>query len=368
MQFTLIHQDTSTKARLGKISTSHNTFQTPVFIPVGTQGSVKAISSEELEEIGIKVILSNAYHLYLRPGHQTIQKLGGLHRFINWRGSILTDSGGYQVFSISALQKVSVEGVRFRSHIDGSEHFLTPEDVLEVQLVLGADIIMVLDECTPYPVSYRQAKGSLERTLQWAKRTKSVWSEKEKGLFGIVQGSTFKDLRKRGAEELVEMGFDGYALGGLSVGESLSSREEIIEWTNTYLPSSQPRYLMGVGTPPELLESISLGIDMFDCALPTHIARNGTVFTREGKINLRNIEYKEDPFPLDLKCKCYACRNYSRGYIRHLLWAGEILGMRLSTYHNLYFLNQLMEKAREAIKENRFKDFKRKFIEKYERR
>jgi len=368
LQFTLIHQDTSTKARWGKISTSHNVFQTPVFIPVGTQGSVKAVSSEELEEIGTKIILSNAYHLYLRPGHQIIQELGGLHKFINWRGSILTDSGGYQVFSISPLQKVSAEGVRFRSHIDGSEHFLTPEDVLEIQLALGADIIMVLDECTPYPVSYHQAKTSLERTLQWAKRTKSVWLEKEKGLFGIVQGSTFKELRKRGAEQLVEVGFDGYALGGLSVGEPLSLREEIIEWTDAYLPSSQPRYLMGVGTPPELLESISLGIDMFDCALPTHIARNGTVFTWEGKINLRNVEHKEDFSPLDLKCKCYACRNYSRAYIRHLLQAGEILGMRLTTYHNLYFLNRLMKKTREAIKENRFKDFKRDFIERYERR
>ena len=368
MQFTLIHQDTSTKARWGKISTSHNVFQTPVFIPVGTQGSVKAVSSEELEEIGIKIILSNAYHLYLRPGYQTIQKLGGLHKFINWKGSILTDSGGYQIFSISPLQKVSAEGVKFKSHIDGSEHFLTPEEVLEVQLVLGSDIIMVLDECSPYPVDYHQAKASLERTLKWAKRTKSVWSEKEKGLFGIVQGSTFKDLRKRGAEQLVEMGFDGYALGGLSVGEPLSLRGEIIEWTNAYLPSSQPRYLMGVGTPMELLENISLGIDIFDCALPTHIARNGTVFTWEGKINLRNAGYKEDSSPLDSKCECYTCKNYSRAYIRHLLRAGEILGMRLATYHNLYFLNQLMEKARGAIKENKFKDFKREFIKKYERR
>ena len=367
MQFRLINQDSHSKARLARLRVGQKVVETPIFMPVGTQATVKALSSEELRKIGVGIVLCNTYHLYLRPGQSVIKKLGGLHHFMNWDGLILTDSGGYQIFSISSLQKTTDEGVIFRSHIDGSKHFLAPEKVLEIQRILGSDIFMVLDECLSYPVSYRQARGALERTLRWAKRTRATWGESEdQGLFGIVQGSAFRDLRKRASEDLVSYQFDGYALGGLSVGEPLSLRREIIEYTTEYLPAEKPRYLMGVGTPGELLEDISLGIDMFDCALPTRIARNGTVFTGEGKKNLRNSQYKDDPNPLDLDCDCYVCRNYSRAYLRHLIQAREILGMRLATYHNVYFLTRLMEKAREAIKRNSFERFKSEFMEKFE--
>jgi len=337
-------------------------------MPVGTQGTVKAVSPEDLKEIGIRVILCNAYHLYLRPGCQVIEKIGGLHSFMNWQGVIITDSGGYQIFSISSLHKSTEEGVKFKSHIDGSEHFLTPEDVFKIQLALGADLMMVLDECTPYPITHWQAEKSLAITLGWARRTKRALhnSKNNRGLFGIVQGSAFKDLRKRCAEELVELDFDGYALGGLSVGEPYLLRKELIEFTVDCLPSSKPRYLMGVGTPEEILESISLGIDMFDCALPTRIARNGGIFTKKGQISLRNAEYKEDLGPLDSECDCHTCRNYSRAYLRHLLWAREILGMQLASYHNLYFLAHLMKKAGEEIRRDRFAEFKKGFLEKYQ--
>ena len=368
MHFTLLHKDTSTGARWGRVSTSHGAFDTPVFMPVGTQGSVKAISPEELKEMGIKVILCNAYHLYLRPGYRIIEKLGGLHSFMNWKGAVITDSGGYQIFSISPLQKSNEEGVKFKSHLDGSLHFLTPEEVLKIQLALGADIIMVLDECSSYPITHLRAEKALERTLNWAKRTRLAWPEdKNKGLFGIVQGGVFKDLRKRCVEELVKLDFDGYALGGLSVGEPFSSRKEVVGFTTRYLPPSQPRYLMGIGTPEELLEDISLGIDMFDCALPTRIARNGTVFTKKGQLTIRNAKYKEDPGPLDPECDCYTCRNYSRGYLRHLLWAREILGMRLTSYHNLYFLAHLVKEAAGAIKKDKFEKFKNEFIQEYQK-
>ncbi|TET44691.1 tRNA guanosine(34) transglycosylase Tgt [Candidatus Aerophobetes bacterium] len=368
MQFHLIHQDILTKARVGIISSSHGTFETPVFIPVGTQGTVKALSSEELKEIGVEVVLCNAYHLYLRPGHLLIQEMGGLHRFMNWEGSLLTDSGGYQIFSLSNLQKSEVGGVRFKSHIDGSQHFLTPEDVLKIQASLGADLRMVLDECTSYPTSHREAEDSLKRTLGWAKRSRLAWQKdggKEEGLLAIVQGSTFKDLRKRAAQEVVAMGFDGYALGGLSVGEPAPLRWEIVDFTNDFLPQDKTRYLMGIGTPQELLQGISLGVDMFDCALPTHIARNGSVFTSEGRLNLKNAQYKEDFGPLDPECDCQACQNYSRSYIRHLLWAREILGMRLATYHNLYFLTRLIEKVRRAIRADKFRQFEEEFLGRY---
>jgi len=369
MKFELMHQDAFSAARWGKIFTPHSTIDTPVFMPVGTQGTVKAISPDELKEMEVQVILCNIYHLYLRPGPQIIKKLGGLHRFINWKGGILTDSGGYQIFSISALQEAKEDGVRFKSHLDGSEHFLSPEDVLRIQLDLGSDIMMVLDECTCYPITHREAQTSLNKTLSWARRTKLAWldvSHQQSGLFGIVQGSTFKDLRKRCAEELIDLGFDGYALGGLSVGEPYSMRREIIEYTDSLLPPDKPRYLMGVGTPKEILEGISLGIDMFDCALPTRIARNGTVFTMKGRKVLKNAEYKDDPGPLDPECDCYTCRNYSRAYLRHLLWAREILGMRLTTYHNLSFLTRLMKRARRAIKKDSFEKFKGEFLSRYE--
>jgi len=367
LQFRLINKDSHSEARLARLRIGQKVVETPVFMPVGTQATVKALSSEELRKIGVGIVLCNTYHLYLRPGQSIIEKLGGLHHFMNWDGLILTDSGGYQIFSLSSLQKTTNEGVIFRSHIDGSKHFLTPEKVLEIQRMLGSDIFMVLDECLSYPVSYGQARVALERTLHWAKRTRATWGESEdKGLFGIVQGNVFRDLRKRASEELISYQFDGYALGGLSVGEPLSLRREIIGYTTEYLPAEKPRYLMGVGTPRELLEDISLGIDMFDCALPTRIARNGTVFTGEGKKNLRNSQYKDDANPLDLDCDCYVCRNYSRAYLRHLIQAREILGMRLATYHNVYFLTRLMEKAREAIKKNSFERFKREFMEKFE--
>jgi len=361
MQFRLIHEDISTKARAGIISSPHGRFETPVFIPVGTQGTVKALSSEELKEIGVGVVLCNTYHLYLRPGHVLIQKMGGLHRFMSWEGSLLTDSGGYQIFSISSLQKSQPEGIKFKSHIDGSQHFLTPEDVLKIQASLGSDLRMVLDECTSYPVSHRQAEDSLKRTLDWARRSKCA-RPKEGGILAIVQGSTFKNLRKRAAQEVVDMDFDGYALGGLSVGEPIPLRWEIVDLTNDILPPDKPRYLMGVGTPQELLEGISLGVDMFDCALPTRIARNGSIFTSEGRLNLRSAQYKEDSGPLDPDCICQACQNYSRSYIRHLVWAREILGMRLTSYHNLYFLARLMEKARRAIRRDKFRQFKGEFL------
>ncbi len=366
MRFQLIHQDALTKARKGEILTPHGSILTPVFMPVGTQATVKALSSEELREIGARIILCNTYHLYLRPGYRVIKKLGELHKFMNWERSILTDSGGYQLFSISSLQKAKEEGVSFRSHIDGSLHFLTPEQILEIQLDLGSDIAMVLDQCTGYPITHKEAKIALDRTISWARRSKKYWGERrEKGLFGIVQGSTFLDLRKRGAEDLIEMDFDGYALGGLSVGEPQHLRREILHCTDEYLPSDKPRYLMGVGTPEEILDCICWGIDMFDCALPTRIARNGTVFSSQGKINLRNAAYREDPNPIDSECQCHACQNYSRAYLRHLLSTREILGVRLTTYHNLYFLARLIDSAREAIAEDKFKYFKEKFIQKF---
>lgn len=365
MNFHLECEDTSTKARSGVVFTQSGSFKTPVFMPVGTQGTVKAMSPEELEEIGVEIILCNTYHLYLRPGWQIVKKFGGLHRFINWPKPILTDSGGYQIFSISSLQKATDEGVRFRSHIDGSEHFLTPEEVIDIQVALDSDIMMVLDECLPYPVSFKVAEESLKRTINWAKRCRKRYRG-EKGMFGIVQGSTFKELRKRAVEELVSLDFEGYALGGLSVGEPYSVKFEIMSFTGELLPPEKPRYLMGVGTPREILEGIEEGIDMFDCAMPTRIARTGTVFTWGGRLNIRNAKYKEDGLPLDPLCDCYTCRNYTRAYIRHLIRAKEILGMRLTTYHNLYFLSTLVKKAREAIEKNNFASFKRNVLSNFE--
>ena len=364
MEFRLLHEDSSTKARTGVIFTSRGNFNTPVFMPVGTQGTVKAMSPEELREIGIKIILCNTYHLYLRPGWEVIKKLGGLHRFINWQYPILTDSGGYQIFSISSLQKTLEEGVMFRSHIDGTSHFLTPEKIIDIQLALDSDIMMVLDECCPYPVSYRSAKEALNKTINWAKRSRAYYRG-EKAVFGILQGGTFKELRKIAAEKLIELDFDGYAIGGLSVGEPYDLRFEVISFTNQFLLRQKPRYLMGVGTPREILDGIEEGIDMFDCAMPTRIARTGTVFTWNGRVNIRNARYKDDESPLDPLCNCYTCRNYTRAYIRHLIWAKEILGMRLTTYHNLYFLTDLTQKARQAIERNEFKSFKNRVFENF---
>jgi queuine tRNA-ribosyltransferase len=359
MDFKITHKDTTTKARCGTLTLERGEIQTPIFMPVGTQASVKSLSPRELEEASAQIILSNAYHLYLRPGLDIIRQAGGLHKFMNWPKPILTDSGGYQIFSLSLLRKVKDEGLEFQSHLDGSRHFLTPEDVVNVQTVLGSDIMMPLDECVPYPASHEQAAKAVERTTLWALRSKKEHDKKGSGtLFGIVQGSTYKDLRKRSAAELVAIGFKGYALGGLSVGEPPDLRYNILASAVEDLPESSPRYLMGVGLPEDILEAVSSGVDMFDCVIPTRYGRNGSAFTSRGKITVRNGAYANDQAPLDPECGCYCCRNFTRSYLRHLFNAGEILGLRLVSYHNVYFFIDLMEKTRQAIRQGRFAAFK----------
>jgi queuine tRNA-ribosyltransferase len=365
IKFQVLKQDTHTKARLGRLQTFHNVIDTPVFMPVGTQATVKAMSPDELKDIGAQIILSNTYHLYLRPGHQLVKEAGGLHKFMNWDRSILTDSGGFQVFSLDSLRKVSEEGVEFRSHIDGSKHFISPERAIEIQTALGADIIMAFDECTKIPTDYKYAKEAMERTTRWAKRCKEFFHSSEQALFGIVQGNAYRDLREQSAAELVELDFLGYAVGGLSVGEPKEVMYEVLEYTVPLLPSDKPRYLMGVGSPDCLFEGVERGIDMFDCVLPTRIARNGTVFTANGKLVVRNAAYAKDFRPLDENCDCYACRNFTRAYIRHLLKVDEILGLRLTTIHNLYFLLKLMKNIRIAIAEDRFLSYKKSFFAQY---
>ncbi|WP_035172808.1 tRNA guanosine(34) transglycosylase Tgt [Caldanaerobius polysaccharolyticus] len=366
LTFEVQKQEKNTMARLGYLKTSHGIVETPVFMPVGTQATVKAMTPDELEEIGAKIILSNTYHLYLRPGHRLIEKAGGLHRFMGWKGSVLTDSGGFQIFSLNKLRSISEEGVEFTSHLDGSRHFITPEDNMKIQNALGADIIMALDECVPYPADYEYVKRSMELTLCWAKRCKEAHGRPDdQALFGIVQGGTYRDLRVESAKRTVELDFPGYAVGGLSVGEEKEVMYEVLEYTTPLLPYDKPRYLMGVGSPDALIEGVIRGIDMFDCVLPTRIARNGTVMTSRGKLVIRNAEYAEDFRPLDEECDCYACKNFSRAYIRHLFKAGEILAARLATIHNLRFLIKLMENIRQAIKEDRLLDFKKEFFTKY---
>ncbi|SHJ87742.1 tRNA guanosine(34) transglycosylase Tgt [Tepidibacter formicigenes] len=353
-------------ARLGRIHTPHGVIDTPIFMPVGTQATVKSMTPEELKEINAKIILSNTYHLYMRPGHELVEKAGGLHKFMNWDRAILTDSGGFQVFSLGPLRKITEEGVEFRSHLDGSKHFISPEKAIEIENALGADIIMAFDECAPYPASRDYVKNSLERTTRWAKRCKDAHKYPDRqGLFGIVQGGMYKDLREQSAYEIMELDFPGYAVGGLSVGEPKPLMYEVLEYTTPLLPKDKPRYLMGVGSPDALIEGVIRGIDMFDCVLPTRIARNGTAMTSHGKVVVRNAKYAEDFLPLDPECSCYTCRNYSRAYIRHLVKANEILGARLITYHNLYFLLKLMENVRQAIREDRLLDFRREFFTKY---
>jgi queuine tRNA-ribosyltransferase len=338
-------------------------------MPVGTQGTVKAMSPDELHEIGAEIILCNTYHLYLRPGHNIIDQIGGLHAFINWQQPILTDSGGFQVFSLSALRKIHDNGVEFRSHIDGSLHFLGPEKAMEIQCMLGPDIAMTFDECTPYPAEYEYAVKSLELTTRWAKKCKEFLDIRALGfrssalpsLFGIIQGGMYKDLRKRSLEELVEIGFDGYAAGGLSVGESKEEMYDIIGSIGTQMPADHPRYLMGVGDLQDVLVAVESGFDMFDCVMPTRNARNGTLFTSRGRISIKRTEYKADPSPLDPDCDCYTCRNFSRSYLRHLFLAKEILSMRLNTLHNLHFYLAFFRKMREAITEQRFASFKKEW-------
>ncbi|MBE3592458.1 MAG: tRNA guanosine(34) transglycosylase Tgt [Thermoanaerobacter sp.] len=368
IKYHLIKKDSKTKARVGILETPHGIIETPVFMPVGTQATVKSMTPEELKEIGATIILSNTYHLYLRPGHKIIEKAGGLHKFMNWDRAILTDSGGFQVFSLNSLRKITEDGVEFRSHIDGSRHFFTPEKVIEIQNALGSDIMMSFDECAPYPADYDYVKKSMELTIKWAERGKRAHKNTEKqALFGIVQGGTYEDLRKECARILVDMDFPGYSIGGLSVGEPKNVMYEIIDLTTEYLPEDKPRYLMGVGSPDDLIEGVIRGVDMFDCVLPTRIARNGTVFTSKGKLIVRDAPYAEDFSPLDEECDCYTCRNYSRAYIRHLFKANEILAARLATLHNLYFLIKLMGKIREAIRQDRLLEFKKSFLKKYYR-
>ena len=351
IEFKIIKKCATTSARLGIISTPHGRIETPAFLPVGTQGTVKTISPGELREIGVQMILSNAYHLFLRPGAEIIARHGGLHRFMGWPGSILTDSGGFQVFSLEGFRKVTDEGVIFRSHLDGSTHFMSPERATRLQNIFGADIIMAFDQCPPYPSDHAEVEEAVHRTTNWAKRCKVQHLRREdQSLFGIVQGGVYRDLRERSSYELLEMDFPGYAIGGLSVGEPKELMYETLDYTVPLLPEDRPRYLMGVGSPDALFQGVRYGVDIFDCVLPTRMARNGRVFVNEGYLNIRNAVYASDTQPLEPGCTCYVCRNYSRSYLRHLINANEILGFRLTTYHNLYFLEKYMLRIREAIK------------------
>ncbi len=370
--FRVLHKDKNSKARTGVLTTAHGEVNTPVFMPVGTQGTVKALSNSELDTCGAEIILGNAYHLYLRPGTDIIEKAGGLHGFMGWKKPILTDSGGYQVFSLAKLRKLTDEGAEFSSHIDGSKHFLTPEKAIEIQDSLGSDIMMILDECVHYPAAKGYVEESLKLTTRWARRSKAFFDKRmtESGkagrlLFGIVQGGTYLDLRKRAAEELIETGFDGYAIGGVSVGEPQALIHEIAEYSAGLLPDNKAKYLMGLGTPPDILEAISNGIDMFDCVVPTRNGRNGQAFTWGGELQLRNAEYKADFSPIDPECGCYACKNHTRAYIRHLFNTEEILGLRLVSLHNIHFYVKMIELSRKAIAEDRFGDFRDNFTEKY---
>jgi len=344
-------------ARLGQIITQRGVINTPAFMPVGTNATVKAMSPEDMKGLGADIILSNTYHLFLRPGHKVIKEAGGLHKFMNWDGPILTDSGGFQVFSLSPLRTIKDEGVEFRSHIDGSLHFLTPELVMEIQGSLGSDIAMIFDECTPYPATKEYALDSLKLTSKWATRCLGA-RNKGQALFGIVQGGMYKDLRKQSADELIAMGFDGYALGGLSVGEPKELMYEIINYATPLLPDDKPHYLMGIGDLMDVLEAVAAGTDMFDCVMPTRNARNGTLFTSQGRISIKREEFKKDNSPLDPDCDCYTCKNYSRSYLRHLYMSREILSMRLNTMHNLHFFMEFFRKMREAIGNGEFNKFR----------
>ena len=356
-------------ARLGKVHTPHGTFETPIFMPVGTLATVKTMSPEELLQVGSQIILSNTYHLWLRPGSDIIKEAGGLHKFMNWDHPILTDSGGFQVFSLSDMRKIEEEGVHFRHHLNGSKLFLSPEKAMDIQHDLGSDIMMSFDECPPFPAEYDYVKQSIERTTRWAHRglehhIKSG-HDKHQALFGIVQGGEYESLRTQSAKELVAMDFPGYSIGGLSVGEPKHIMYRMLEHTTPLLPFHKPRYLMGVGSPDALIEGVIRGIDMFDCVLPTRIARNGTTMTSNGRVVVKKEQYARDFTPLDESCDCYTCKNYTKAYLRHLIKTDEILGLRLTSIHNLYFLLKLMENVRQAIREDRLLDFKEEFFEQY---
>jgi len=347
-------------ARTGILTTERGNIHTPAFMPVGTNGTVKAMGPDELKGIGAEIILCNTYHLYLRPGHRIIGQMGGLHAFINWERPILTDSGGFQVYSLAKLRKIERGGVRFQSHLDGSTHFLGPREAMEIQRALGADIVMTFDECTPYPAEYDYALRSLELTTEWARICKGLQGERQ-ALFGIIQGSTYSDLRRRSAEEILAIGFDGYAIGGVSVGEPKELMYEVIDVCAPLLPDERPRYLMGIGDIPDILHAVSRGIDMFDCVMPTRNARNGTLFTSRGRISIKRAEFRDDPGPPDPECDCYTCRNFSNAYLRHLFMNREILSMRLNTIHNLRFYMNFFSSMREAIARGAFDDFRMKW-------
>ena len=364
--YELIKTCKQTGARLGKVHTPHGSFDTPIFMPVGTLATVKTMSPEELIQMNAQIILSNTYHLWLRPGEDIVKEAGGLHRFMNWNRPILTDSGGFQVFSLSKIRDITEEGVHFRHHLSGEKLFFSPEKAMQVQNDLGPDIMMVLDECPPYPATYEYMKQSIARTSRWAERSLEAHARKEdQGLFGIIQGGEYEDLRKISAEDIISLDFPGYAIGGLSVGEPKEVMNRILEFTTPLMPAKKPRYLMGVGSPGSLIDGAIRGIDMFDCVLPTRIARNGTCMTSNGRLVVRNAKYARDYNPIDEQCDCYVCKNYTRAYIRHLINCNETFGFRLTTYHNLHFLLKLMEQVRAAINDDRLGDFKEAFFEQY---
>ena len=366
VKYELLHKDKDTCARYGTIETNYGKYETPIFMPVGTRATVKTLDYREIKEIKAGIILANTYHLWLRPGEDIIDKAGGLHKFMHYDGPILTDSGGFQVFSLAKPKNITEEGVSFKSHINGEKLFLTPEKSIQIQNKLDSDIAMSFDECIPYPATYEYCKNSVERTLRWAKRGKDVFDNERQSLFGIVQGGEYEDLRKYSAEETVKMNFDGYAIGGTSVGEDKETMYKMIDYAIKYLPEDKPRYLMGVGDPFDLFEGVERGIDMFDCVHPTRLARHGHAFTKYGKINLKNAKYKEDFTPVDTSCDCECCKNYTKAYIRHLLVAEETLGQRLLSIHNLRFLIRIMEGIRLSIQEDRFLEYKKEFMDNYQ--
>ena len=377
--YTLLKKDKNTEARLGKIITSHGEVDTPNFMPVGTSASVKTLTPQDLKSVGTQIILSNAYHLLLRPGAQIIENAGGLHKFMNWDGPILTDSGGFQVFSLAQLRKIKDDGVEFQSHIDGSKYFITPESIIDFQKVLGSDIMMVLDECIPYPCEHDYVNIALKRTIDWARRSKKAFILGKKSttryasrdtryeLFGIVQGGAYPDLRKQAVKQLIDIGFDGYAIGGLSVGEPTELMYETLDATINLLPDDKTRYLMGVGTPQDIVEAVSRGIDIFDCVVPTRNGRNGTAFTAEGLVKIRNAKYKNDYSALDKNCDCECCKNYTRSYLNHLFNVNEILGLRLLSLHNVSFYATLMKNIQRSIEDGSFIDFKKSILDIYEK-
>jgi queuine tRNA-ribosyltransferase len=379
--FELVAQDRQSKARRGWLTTAHGVIETPAFMPVGTQGTVKAVTPRELRELNAQIILGNTYHLFVRPGLDVVRHFGGLHRFMNWDGPILTDSGGYQIFSLAKLRKITEEGVQFQNHVDGTPAFISPEIAMEIQAVLGSDIAMVLDECPPWPCDYDYAARSSDMTTRWAGRckveaassrfpddTRQDAASTSHLLFGIVQGGTFDELRRQSAQAIVEIGFDGYAIGGVSVGEPEEEMMRAVDSSEPFLPRDKPRYVMGLGTPPQLLEMIARGIDLFDCVLPTRLARNGTAFTSAGTLNLKNAEFSMQKGPIEEGCACPACAEFSRGYIRHVIKAEEILGLRLITMHNLHFYLTLMQRARDAIENKSFNEFRKAFVGNYKTR